>query len=417
MRKKLLLLFALLVSTTMAWGQDGGYCGDPDVNGGANVTWNLTDGVLTISGTGAMADYDDLENCPWYFYCDEINSVIIGAGVTHIGSNAFSYISVSNVCFAEGSQLETIGSGAFNGSGNLKSIAIPNGVTDIQYGAFLDCGVESVILPSSVTTLWGSMFENSKLTSITCWGTTAPTLEYDNLHFASTDNPTLYTLSGATGYDASGWPTTTADIPNTLTATPVTGTLAGNWCTYYNSYTNAQVDDNTKVYTVSVSGNNATLTEVEDKIIKAGQGVVLKSTASTITLTYTTDAATDSYYTNNQLKGVDIEFPKSLYTAANSGAQVYYTLARVDTDNDDVKELGFFNYSGTTLGANKAFIALESAASARGFTFTFDEEETTGISDVRSNMSDGIYYDLQGRRVAQPTKGLYIKDGKKIMVK
>ena len=46
-------------------------------------------------------------------------------------------------------------------------------------------------------------------------------------------------------------------------------------------------------------------------------------------------------------------------------------------------------------------------------------DETTGIetmSDVRSVMSD-VWYDLQGRRVENPTKGVYIKNGRKVVIK
>lgn len=54
-----------------------------------------------------------------------------------------------------------------------------------------------------------------------------------------------------------------------------------------------------------------------------------------------------------------------------------------------------------------------------GARLVFFDDETTGIADVRGKMSDGRceYYDLQGRQVAQPTKGLYIVNGKKVIIK
>lgn len=54
-----------------------------------------------------------------------------------------------------------------------------------------------------------------------------------------------------------------------------------------------------------------------------------------------------------------------------------------------------------------------------GARIMFFDDETTGIADVRGKMSDGRceYYDLQGRQVAQPTKGLYIVNGKKVIIK
>ena len=64
-----------------------GTCGD-------NVTWELaltsTSGILTISGTGAMADYDGPDDQPWKDYRSSITKVVIGNGVTSIGNNAFT---------------------------------------------------------------------------------------------------------------------------------------------------------------------------------------------------------------------------------------------------------------------------------------------------------------------------------------
>ncbi|MBR7155112.1 MAG: leucine-rich repeat protein, partial [Paludibacteraceae bacterium] len=58
-----------------------GTCGD-------NLTWELTDGVLTISGTGAMSNYTS-SSSPWYSYRSSITSVVIEEGVTNIGNYAF----------------------------------------------------------------------------------------------------------------------------------------------------------------------------------------------------------------------------------------------------------------------------------------------------------------------------------------
>lgn len=51
--------------------------------------------------------------------------------------------------------------------------------------------------------------------------------------------------------------------------------------------------------------------------------------------------------------------------------------------------------------------------------FSFMENGTTGINDVRSQMEDGRgeVYNLAGQRVSQPTKGLYIVNGKKVVIK
>jgi len=78
--------------------------------------------------------------------------------------------------------------------------------------------------------------------------------------------------------------------------------------------------------------------------------------------------------------------------------------------------------SGKKVGAYKAYKAYLTAtnvpAGAR-LSITFDDSETTALKLVNSEkrVVNNEYYDLQGRRVAQPTKGLYIVNGKKVVIK
>ena len=92
-----------------------GSCGDSNVNDGKNVIWAYDNGTLTISGTGAMADYDS-GNPGWYKYRDNITSIVIEDGVTHIGADAFkdcnnSSLTSVTVC----ATACTLGNGAFGG--------------------------------------------------------------------------------------------------------------------------------------------------------------------------------------------------------------------------------------------------------------------------------------------------------------
>ncbi|MBR3704854.1 MAG: leucine-rich repeat domain-containing protein, partial [Oscillospiraceae bacterium] len=93
---------------------------------GENLTWVLThDGVLTISGEGAM---DDLP--PWWNYCETIKTVVIDSGVTSICDCAFS------------------------GCASLTSITIPDGVTSIGWNAFAGCNsLTTITIPGSVTSI------------------------------------------------------------------------------------------------------------------------------------------------------------------------------------------------------------------------------------------------------------------------
>lgn len=80
------------------------------------------------------------------------------------------------------------------------------------------------------------------------------------------------------------------------------------------------------------------------------------------------------------------------------------------------KGLGFYMLSGT-LQAGKGYLNISVGAGAKPSFITF--EETTGISNaaVETTEDDGTYYNLQGVRVMNPQKGIYIKNGKKIVIK
>jgi len=110
-----------------------GECGD-------NLTWTLDDaGVLTISGTGTMWDYNfPAEYAPWYSQQSSIKSVAISTGVTGIGNYAFYDCSaLTSITIPEG--VTSIGKCAFCQCSSLISIAIPAGVTSIGEDAFVNC--------------------------------------------------------------------------------------------------------------------------------------------------------------------------------------------------------------------------------------------------------------------------------------
>ena len=53
-----------------------------------------------------------------------------------------------------------------------------------------------------------------------------------------------------------------------------------------------------------------------------------------------------------------------------------------------------------------------------GIDFDDDSEGTTGINDVQKRVSEqNVYYNLQGQRVDNPGKGLYIKNGRRVVIK
>lgn len=80
--------------------------------------------------------------------------------------------------------------------------------------------------------------------------------------------------------------------------------------------------------------------------------------------------------------------------------------------------IGFYRSDGTqTVAAYRAYLTADGAGAR--LSIDFGDGETTGVADVKSKMEDerGGYFDLSGRRVAHPTKGLYIVNGKKVIIK
>ena len=129
-------------------------------------TWTLdSDGVLTISGNGKMADYDLSKSAPWG---TSITEVVIENGVTSIGTFAFTdCTSLANVTI--GNSVTEIGWCAFSSCTSLASITIPDSVTRIANWAFGNCkSLKSITIPDSVTSIGDYAFKNCRsLTSIT----------------------------------------------------------------------------------------------------------------------------------------------------------------------------------------------------------------------------------------------------------
>ena len=178
------------------------------------------------------------------------------------------------------------------------------------------------------------------------------------------------------------------------------GATGEYWATFYSNASNFKASAGTQVFAVNLTGTAITMTEITDGIVNSGQGVVLKSTAASITMTPNASASAGDY-SGNSLVGTmtNITNPGNAYVLnykAATGA-------------------GFYKLSsGGTIGANKAYLV--SGAGAPEF-FSFDGN-TTSVNEVRGKMEEvsGEYYDLQGRRVVNPIKGLYIVNGKKVFI-
>ncbi len=160
MRKKLFTLLLAIVASMGPIFAESGTCGP-------NLTWDLTDGVLTISGTGAMTNYLYYGDAPWTR--SSIKTIKLPNGLTSIGDYAFAGCSGLTSMTNIPNSVLNIGEGAFVSCSGLASLTIPESVIDIADGAFRDCtSLTSVTIPNSVTSIGSTAFYNcSGLASVT----------------------------------------------------------------------------------------------------------------------------------------------------------------------------------------------------------------------------------------------------------
>ena len=196
-------------------------------------------------------------------------------------------------------------------------------------------------------------------------------------------------------------------VPNSTMELVANAAEGFYWTTFYSNASNYQAPEGTQVFKVSLDGRKITMTEIEDGIVKKFEGVVLKSTTPNITMTKTDEESSYDYY-GNSLKG-------TAYKITNPGNA--YVLSYKSSAG-----VAFYRLSNNgTIAANKAYLKFNSSSAAHEF-FTFDFDTiATGVESINTQDSeenaDVKIYDLQGRRVANPGKGIYIVNGKKVLMK
>ena len=153
-------------------------------------------------------------------------------------------------------------------------------------------------------------------------------------------------------------------------------------------------------YTAAKEGDVVRLTKVDN--VPANTGVVLEGTAGT----YSIPAIATSSTAKGELTGNATE---ATAWNAESGYS-YYVLASTGSGVE------FRPVETGKIAAGKAFLKVASGGTVHAFNVVFGDE--TGISEVvRDGEKESAIFDLSGRRVAKPAKGLYIVNGKKILVK
>ena len=189
---------------------------------------------------------------------------------------------------------------------------------------------------------------------------------------------------------------------------------------YYGTYSSSKafrVPSNLVVSEISVIDGEL---YVEDyathAVVPANTGVMVSSdTYGDHSVTLSSESGTSVLVSGNMLKPSGDNGINAATMGTASPDCLYYRLTM-----HNGTQIGYWwgaaNGAAFDLAANKAYLAVPSATGAPSMGLWIDDD-TTGIQSIERTVTDNQYYTLDGRRVAQPTKGLYIVNGRKVIVK
>ena len=201
------------------------------------------------------------------------------------------------------------------------------------------------------------------------------------------------------------WMITSVDIYTQ--AKDVTKTISASKFASFSAAGNTEVPEGVSVYTAKVDGSNVVLTKVETSVIPANTGVIIGSETEGEKTFKVTLNGSDADFSANELIATSVEANATVPTTGT-----YYALSATEA------KFGVLT-GGIKLSANKAYLAAPADEAKQTSLNIVFGGETTGISEAAAAkaIDNGAFYTLQGVRVAKPAKGLYIHNGKKVLVK
>ena len=218
--------------------------------------------------------------------------------------------------------------------------------------------------------------------------------------YTATENGT-YTVRAANEMGGLGEASEAAEV-NIVITTKLSAGGMGTFC----SATTCKTPKGLTAYTASVSDNTVTLTKVEDGIIPAGNGVVLSGEANA---TYDMEDATSN---KTQLEGNDLKGTLERTLIEND-----YSFVLVYDNEQNVSYFKNFK-NGAYIPAGKAYLAIPAATQSTMLRVVINNGSSTGINTVKGNdNADKTFYTLSGQKTVNPQKGVYIHNGKKIIIK
>ena len=382
-----------------------------------------------------------------FYNCTNPNLSLSFTNLTNatIGKNAFSnnrdgdFTRLKSIA----GTAKSIGEYAFNKCYNLTSIGnLLDNVTDIPNYAFYRCSslTGEITLNAGINNIGDYAFNESCISNIYCLAATPPNLGEDalgdNALYVKVPSSAVSVYQSSWGYYSSK---ISAGDPTSVTTAANSGSTT-HWATFSNTYSDSELSveagKTLTLYNATVADGKLTLTERTGSKVAKGEAVLVKTDAETVRVNSLEKTSLVKAEDNDLL--ATPEYATILHT--QDGCK-YYRLTYNDVESNT--GLGFYlgvatvdgvkKTDGTYLNASpyKAYLKVtveaatepSTAKLARGFAFPGDGE-TTGIECItvtdeslhRNGNAEGIF-DLQGRKVSKPTKGVYINNGKKVIIK
>ena len=376
------------------------------------LTWNLDgDGKFTITGTGAMNAATDYTKYPWYAYGSNITSITIGANITSVAAGAFG------------------GDNNTNTYAGVTTVSLPMTLETIGDGAFAYCTGATITIPTSVTTLGDNPFNQ-----VGCVVLSTPLID-------GNDNSDIITkIKQAKTVTFTYKRTFSQGVASTV-CLPFAHTPNGEG-TYY---TFTAIDKDASPWTVTMTSTAASLEANKPYMfMPASTGEVTFSGTAVFDLNLSSNTVEDPVITEgrwNLIGTYESRIWDGLNNTDEIGSVYGFAAQHYDGSGYTVEPGNFVKAaSGASIAPFRAYLKYTTVgqqnASRRGAA---DNEALPSRLSVRLVDADGIltaigtidtktgevrfdseaWYTLDGRRLnsAPSTSGIYIKNGKKVIVK
>ena len=402
-----------------------------------------------------MPDYDLSKNRPdWFSRRSEIKKVVIKDGVTSIGNATL--FDLKNLTSVEiPNSVKSIGLGAFSGCNTLTSIEIPNSVTSIGESAFYNCYyLASVTIGSSVTDIADEAFKALPfLTSLTFKGSNPPEFGA-NVFKAINENVSVYVPAnsiekykeklGGLSSKVKGAIILTDDEAYT-SKSDAEGVAAFytrnftnvNWQALYLPFSLKYEDLKDDFEIAYINGaiqrdndDDGVIDETEIEIIKIKKGST-QPNAPYLIRAKTTGEKTFSVKNTTvyaaEKNSVDCSTTTARFTFTGTYSTIpyetliankYYAMGGGELVMSNGSDLRPFRWYMKVESRDYSKYNVDNGAKAITIK-VLDDEETTGVSELRVTSYELPVYDLNGRKVSENNlkPGMYIKNGKKFIVK